>query len=39
MFKARMLIIEHFSVTEMGYGETYYAFVTFQNVYKIIEDL
>lgn len=38
-FKARMLMIEHFTVCEMGYGEGYYAFVSFKHVEKSIEDL
>ena len=31
-------MVEFFTVQEMGFGEGYYAFVSFKNVEKIIED-
>lgn len=37
-FKSRFLLIEHFTVQEMGYGESYYAFVTFKNVEQLVEE-
>ena len=37
-FTVRMTMIEFFSIQEMGFGEGYYAFVSFKNVEKIIED-
>ena len=36
-FLSRMIMIEHFTVQEMGYGESYYAFVTFKHIEKTIE--
>jgi hypothetical protein len=32
-------MIEHFTVMEMGFGENYYAFVSFKNVEKMIDDV
>ena len=38
-FKARLLIVEHFTVQDLGFGEGYYAFVTFKNVENLIQQV
>ena len=37
-FKSRLMMIEYFTVMEMGFGESYYAYLSFKNVEKMIED-
>ena len=31
-------MIEHFTVQEMGFGESFYAFVTFKNVEQLVDE-
>ena len=37
-YKSRLLMIEFFTIQEMGFGVVYYAFASFKNVEKMIED-
>ena len=37
-FKVRLLMIEFFTVKEMGFGEENYSFVSFKSIEKVIED-
>ena len=37
-YKVRLLMVEFFTIQEMNFGEGYYAFASFKNVEKMIED-
>ena len=37
-FKVRLLMIEFFTVKDLGFGEDNYAFVSFKSIEKIIDE-
>ena len=37
-FRVRLLMIEYFTVKDMGFGDDNYSFVTFKSIEKMIDD-